>query len=167
MRRIFTLSALLTLNCFTLFSQVDKNGKVWEVQKMDSTVSDLSTYSTDEILELVVTRYKSEVELYILAKRPFLFSKIVILRRKIEDNKYSQVKLLEPKDFKPDQLNQIIKTIDKYPEPGQIDVYYKLVGFTKSGAEYIFPSVYLKGFRNDENDTIRPVERFVPIHDLN
>ena len=96
-----------------------------------------------------------------------LRSRIVILRRKIQDNRYSQVKLLEPKDFKPDQINQIIKTIDKYPEPGQIDVYYKIVGFTKSGAEYIFPSVYLKGFRTDENETVRPVERFVPIHDLN
>jgi hypothetical protein len=35
------------------------------------------------------------------------------LRRKIQDNRYSQVKLLEPKDFKPEQINQIIKTIAK------------------------------------------------------
>jgi hypothetical protein len=119
------------------------------------------------MLELVASRYKSQVDLYILAKRPYLFSKIVILRRKVQDNRYAQVKMLEPKDFKPDQQNQIIRTEDKYPEPGQVDVYYKIVAFTKSGAEYIFPAVYLKGFRSDESDTTKVIEHFVPVHDLN
>lgn len=149
------------------FGQVDRNGNKWDIETLDTSINILNTYSTDEMLELVASRYKSQVDLYILAKQPHLFAKIVILRRKVQDNRYAQVKMLEPKDFKPEQRNQIIRTEDKYPEPGQTDVYYKIVAFTKSGAEFIFPSVYLKGFRSDESDTTKILERFVPVHDLN
>jgi len=149
------------------FGQVDRNGNKWDIAKMDSSIANLNAYSSDEMLELVATRYKSQVDLYILAKQPYLFSKIVILRRKVQDNRYAQVKMFEPKDFKLEQRNQIIRTEDKYPEPGQTDVYYKIVAFTKSGAEFLFPAVYLKGFRSDESDTTKIIERFVPVHDLN
>jgi hypothetical protein len=96
--------------------------------------------SSDDVFFMQVTREVTKVKIKLFIKDPTEVDEISIERSDIGKNSWGQCKFIAMSSVNP---KDTIISIDNYPQPASVDVFYRLRLTSKDGITRVYPAVKL------------------------
>lgn len=96
--------------------------------------------SSDDVFYMQVNRVITKVKITLFIKTPAEVAEISIERSDISGNSWGQCKYIEMTNV---NAQDTIVSIDNYPQPASVDVFYRLRLTSKDGITRVYPAVKL------------------------
>lgn len=96
--------------------------------------------SSDDVFFMQVKREVTKVKIMVFVKDPKEVEEISIERSDISGNSWGQCKFIEMAQV---NANDTIVSIDSYPQPASVDIFYRLRLTSKDGITRVYPAVKL------------------------